>query len=267
MFRPSNNKITQKKEAKKMFVDAHCHMDSVDVEKNVENAKKAGVHAIISASSNLTNCKKNLELQKKFSSIHACIGIHPQDTTKMSTEELKKTIKFIEENASSSIAIGEIGLDFKATKNKEERNIQRETFRKLIKIAKEKNKPMVVHSRYSAKNVLEILEEEKAKKVLMHWFTHSKKDALHAISNGYYISAGSSTLFNTNSDDTLKEIPPEKLLLETDAPVPFGEKTSEPAWIPLIAKRISEIKNMPLKKIEEQVQKNSLNFFGSKILM
>ncbi|MBI5553281.1 MAG: TatD family hydrolase [Candidatus Diapherotrites archaeon] len=250
-----------------MFADSHCHLFELpNLNEIVQNARTQNVQAMLSASTTPASNAQNLALRKKYPQIHACLGIHPSEIIRMNETEIATAKQFIEEHLHEAIAVGEVGLDFKDATTKPERDRQRELFAYFIELALTRQKPLIVHSRFSADETLRLLAEKNASRVLMHWFTGSKLHALQAIRQGYFVSAGSSLLFGSRSDETIAEIPSHQLLLETDTPVHFNHEMAEPAWIPRIAQRVSEIHQTTLKETETLTFNNALKLFGKKII-
>ncbi|MFH1588261.1 MAG: TatD family hydrolase [Candidatus Diapherotrites archaeon] len=247
------------------LIDSHCHLNELsrmrEIEETIKKAEENNVKTIISNSVDLNSMKKNIELQEKFSSVKCALGIHPSNILKMNEKEINEGIKFIEKNISKAIALGEIGLDFRHAETQEQKEKQRRIFQELIELGNKKRKALIVHSRYAGKNCLEMLEEKKSEKVLMHWFTNSIKEIQKAVELNYFISVGPSILNSIETQKIVKEIPMEFLLLETDCPVKFNGIPSEPFWIKEVAEKLSELKEISVEELTEQAFKNAVNFF------
>lgn len=240
-----------------MLIDSHCHLDYFqDPKRIIEEAKKAGVGRILSCSVDRESMGKNLLLSARFPEVYCCLGIHPTNLLGMSESEVEECFSFIGKNLGKAAAIGEIGLDYKHAKSRENREKQEKVFRRLVSLAIEAGKPVVVHSRYSGKKCLDVLEELGILKVHMHWFTDDEKQAKRAVSLGCFISCSPSIISNESAALVAREIPLENLLLETDAPVIFDGVESEPSWIPKLCKRIAELKGTSEKEISLAVGKN-----------
>ncbi len=249
-----------------LLADSHCHLDSFkDVPKKVLAAEKVGVERMVTNSTEPGNMAKNLELSKNFKSVECALGTHPSNALGLSKGELSNGFSFVEEHVSEAIGIGEIGMDFKHAKTIAERNLQGKVFRGFIKLAIENDKPVSVHARYAETQCLDILEEMRAEKVHMHWFTNSKKTTKRAVQLGYVISCGPIIFSDPVSAGIVKGIPLENLLLETDCPVPFAGKISEPSWIPGVAEKIAELHGETAKTVAIATGKNYKRVFGGKL--
>src|SRR3989344_3458584 len=172
-----------------MFIDVHCHLEMLgDIDKIVKNAKEKGVGKIVTAGTDIKTNRFALTCALKYKEIGCVLGIYPDDALKMSDKEIDKEIEFIKKNKEKIIGIGEVGMDFKNTLDKEKRKKQEETFRKFVSLAIELDKPIIVHSRQAEKECIDILEEMKSKKVIMHCFFGELKLVKRIIKNKWYLS-------------------------------------------------------------------------------
>ncbi len=247
-----------------MLYDCHSHIDLInenEVEQILENSKKEGVKEIISCATSFYSNEKILALSKKYPQIKTALGLYPLNIIELNEEELKRAFDFFRKNIKKAIAIGEVGLDFKYSTKKEEQEKQTRIFSKFIELSKEFNKPLIIHSRYAQRQVVEILKVKKAEKVLLHSFTESKKLMKQASDLGYYISCGIKTLTDENIQKNLKEFPLKQLLFETDSPIIFNNEKAHPKKIKLIAEKVAELKGISFKEVEEQQEKNYSKLF------
>lgn len=249
-----------------MFIDTHCHLskeDYDDIEKVINNAKNNKVNYLLISGCDKKGIKEALEIANKYENIYLEIGYHPSEartTTDKDLEELKELAK----KNNKVIAIGEIGLDYHWDKdNKEE---QKQLFKKQIEIAKELNLPVVIHSRDAFQDTFDILKESKHKGVI-HCFSGNLENAKLYLSLGFYIGIGGVFTFkNTNLKETVKEIPDDKILLETDspylAPTPYRGQKNEPKYIPLIAEELSKLKEKSIEEIAKITTENTIKIFN-----
>lgn len=246
-----------------MLVDSHCHLDFFkDLKPVVKRALEIDVKMMISCATNLDSIKSHIKIQKQFKEIQVCLGVHPADLLRMKKEEITKAIKLVEENSINCVGIGEIGLDYKYAKSNEEKKLQEDVFRIQIRIALQNDLPIVVHSRFAEEKAMEVLKEEGAKRVLMHWFTNSVKSVKIAKENGFFMSAGPITLSSGEALKVAKFMPEELLLLETDAPVAYLGKQSEPNWIKKVLEKISLEKDIKKEILTKTTTKNAFRLFG-----
>ncbi len=247
-----------------VFIDVHCHIDyfgEKETEKIVENAKKVGVGIMLNSGSHVESLKKTLVLAEKYSEVKAVLGIFPIDTLKLSEEELEAQIELIRKNKNKIVAIGEVGIDLKESDDLES---QKKTFKKFIDLAKELDKPIVIHSRKAELECIELLEKSKCKKVIMHCFSGKKKLIERVKENGWYLSVPTNVNNSQQFQDMVGVVPIEQLFCETDSPFlhPLKEQNNEPKNVIYSYKKIAEIKKMPLKEVEEKIEENYRNLFG-----
>ncbi len=216
----------------------------------------------MTASVDFNSIKSSLLLCDKFSQVRCAIGLHPSNLLSKSWQEILRTIKLVEKNVSRACAIGEIGLDFKLAKMPPQRELQENVFKRFVKLAQKNKRPVCVHARYAETRCLDILQEEGATKIHMHWFTNSKKTSTRAVSMGAFISCGPIILSDLQSAQVVKSIPLENLLVETDSPVEFCGEKSEPFWIPKVCQKIADIKGISAKEVEKATWDNFCLLFG-----
>ncbi len=250
-----------------MFVDVHAHLNDEkfeDIEKVVERAKNANVEKIITAGFDIESSLKNIEIAKKYEDVFVTVGVHPEMVDEVEEnylEKLKEMCKF-----EKVVAIGEIGLDYHFKDDNKE--LQKKVFIEQIELANLLNLPIVVHSRDAMGDTLEILKEHTPVcPSLLHCYSGSIESANEFIKLGFSFSFGGVVTFNNakNVVKVVENLPIEKIMLETDcpymAPVPYRGKINEPCFVPLVAKKIAEIKNIEIEKIEEKTTKNAKKMF------
>lgn len=247
-----------------MFIDTHCHVVSEyydDIDVVIKNAIDNGVLKIIINGYNMQSNREVLELVKKYDIVYGALGIQPEELYDYNDDSLK----FIEEhiNDEKIIAVGEIGLDYHYDTDKD---LQKELFKRQLKIAYKYNKPVIIHSRDCIQETYNILKESKVKGV-MHCYSGSKEMALEFIKIGFLIGIGGVSTFKNakNIVDVIKYIPLEYIILETDSPYltpePYRGKRNEPMYIPIVAKRVADIKGLDIKEIERTTTDNARRLF------
>jgi TatD DNase family protein len=196
-----------------------------------------------------------LGFSRKFDEVKAVLGIYPSDALKLTDEEIDAEIKFIRENKDFVFGIGEVGMDFLREGDKAR---QEEIFRKFIKLSIELDKPITVHSRKAEKECIEILEDEGAKKVVMHCFFGDIGLIDRIVENGWIISIPTCCKHNDHFKEVIKKYPIENFLCETDSPFmhPDKEQHNEPANVIESYKMISEIKGVELAEVEGKIEEN-----------
>jgi len=244
-----------------MYIDVHCHIETYkDIKEVILRAKQASVGIIVNNSVDYKSMKKTLALAEWFNSVKVALGVYPIEAIKLNDSELLEITQFIRKNKEKIIAIGEVGIDLKHSSDFEK---QKKFFLEFVKLAKELNLPLIVHSRKAEEEVIEILECEKCDKVIMHCFTGGIKLAERIVKNGWMLSIPTNIVFNGVIQDIVKKAPIQNLLCETDSPYfnPFHLKRNEPCFVVESYKKIAEIKGMELVEIEEAIEENFKKLF------
>lgn len=256
------------------FVDAHIHLSDPEykgkTEKVVEEAKQSNVVAMVSNSMNLETSLRNLRLaEENKGCVYAALGIHPWNVKNLNPDELQQTLSLIhqhETNREKVVAVGEIGLDPQYGKRKELRDLQVRVFTEMLQAAEKSALPVVVHSRWSAPKIMNILPSYNLKGVLFHWFSSPLELLPQMTERGYYVSEGPPTVFSSRTQDVIRHVSLTNLLTETDGPVqyfgPFKDRLTTSAFIPHVVKAVAEIKGMKENDVAEQILKNFITFFG-----
>ena len=204
-------------------------------------------------------------LSKSYPNIYCSVGVHPTETNckDPSIEELLEYAK-----SNRVIAIGETGLDYFHVR-KDEADWQRDRFRRHIAASNQSGKPMIIHMRDSKEDTIEILSREKAEKGVMHCFAEDLETAEAAIDLGFYISFSGILTFKSAQDlrEVAKQIPKERILIETDSPyltpVPYRGKPNSPAYTYYVAEKLAEIRNTTIGEIAKVTTQNFNQLFFS----
>ena len=244
-----------------MFIDVHCHLDMVEKEgksiKEIQSGSEVKKVKIVWAGVNPKVNRKILG-EKDFKG-EICLGLYPIDALSLSKKEIDEEIEFIRDNKDKIVGIGEVGIDHKEDLKQHER--QEETFRKMIKLAKELDKVLVVHSRKAEEKCIEILEEEKAEKVIMHVFSGKLKLVDRIVENGWSLSIPTNVKSSEHFQKVISMVPIEQLLCETDSPYmhPDKEFPNTPDKVIVSYEKIAEIKGLELEEVESRIEKNWFN--------
>lgn len=251
-----------------MFIDSHCHLNfhelAANLEEVLENMRRNEIVAALCVGVDLEHFPEILALAEQYPHIYASVGVHPDH--EVQTEPTQACLVELARHP-KVIAIGETGLDYYRLKGDLE--WQRERFRTHIRAAIEADKPLIIHTREAAQDTLRIMQEENAGLAggVMHCFTESLEVANAAISMGFYISfSGIVTFKNAISiKNVAKEIPLERMLIETDAPylapVPYRGKLNQPAYVKHVAEEIAALRNLPLERVAEATTNNFKELF------
>lgn len=253
-----------------MFVDTHCHLDfpefNQDRDEVVKRAHNQGIDYIINIGSSLEGSKKSLQLAKQYNFIYATVGIHPHEADKVD-EQTESILGDLAKN-DKVVAIGEIGLDY--FKNYSKIENQKIVFKSLLKLAKDLNLPLVIHSRQAQEKVLEILKEFMPINAVVHCFSGDEDFLKECLDLGFFISFTCNITYPKaeNSRRLVKITPLERIFLETDAPFlppqDFRGRRNEPVYVKLLAGEIARIKEISVEAVEKTTTENAKKFFNLK---
>ena len=255
-----------------MIIDSHCHLTyepmSKALNETIDRANKDGVKYMLTISTEDKSFNKIISIVNKYESVYGTYGIHPHEAKLHQNIKNSDIINRVNENK-KIIGIGETGLDFYY--NNSEKKDQINSFEEHIIAAQKKNLPLIVHSRAAEKDTLEILQKHLKKndiKILIHCFTGTREFAFKLLDIGAYISASGVVTFKKSQElaNIFKDIPNEKILVETDAPylapVPLRGKPNEPSYIIHTVKFLSEIKKLSFEEFSNITTNNFFNLFG-----
>ena len=248
-----------------MIFDTHAHYNDEAYNEDLDqviNEMKPTVCGIINCATNYASYKKTLELCEKYEGfIYAAFGVHPSELESEYKEEV--LLEFL--NSKHCVAVGEIGLDYHYLDFDKES--QKEWLINQIKLAKVVNKPVILHDRDSHADILEIIKEYRPNGVL-HCFSGSVEMAREVLKCGLYIGIGGVVTFKNakKTVEVVKELPLDRLLLETDAPYlspePFRGKRNTSSNIAYVAEKIAEIKGITPEEVLKANLENTKKLFG-----
>lgn len=247
-----------------MLTDTHCHLFNEyfdDIDKVINDAKDNKVTRYINNATNLDNCREVIITSKNNRDIFYSLGIHP-DSVEDDLEELRKLV-IDNLNDEKFIAIGEIGLDYHYGKENKDRQIK--VFDYQLALAEEFNLPVIIHSRDATQDTLDCIKKYNVKGSL-HCFNGSLEIAKEYIKLGFYFGVnGVITFKNAKIDEVIKELPINRILLETDTPYltpePFRKCSNEPKYILTIAEYIANLFDISLEEVMRITEENVTNLF------
>lgn len=260
-----------------MWIDSHCHLNH---ERNAGNgtpadivarAKSAGVSHMVNICCRIaTEFPTILATAREFDGVWCSIGTHPHDSAK--PEEMAVTLDELVDKANADpkiIGIGESGLDY--FYNYSPPGIQQESFRKHIRACIQTRLPLIVHARDADDDIIRIIREEGGAKAglrgVMHCFSSTRKLAEDALEQGFYISFSGIVTFNKSKDlqDIARDVPLDRILIETDAPFlapePFRGKTNEPAYVSHTGRFLANLKSISEENIIMHCNNNFFSLF------
>lgn len=252
-----------------MLFDTHVHLNAwqfkEDLNKVIERAVEAGVTRMTVVGFDEETIPPAIEIAETYDFIYAAVGWHPVDAIDFKDHHLDYLREYAQHE--KVVALGEMGLDYHWDKSP--KDVQEKVFRAQIQLAKEVNLPIIIHNREATDDVIRILQEEKAEEVggIMHCYSGTVEQMQPCLEMNFYISlAGPVTFKNAKlPKEAAKEVPLDRLLVETDAPYlaphPFRGKRNEPAYVTKVAEAIAELRNMDYETICEITTKNALAIY------
>lgn len=252
-----------------MFIDSHAHLDDSKYDDDrfemLTRARDNGVSHIINVGYDIPSSKRSVALAEKYEFIYAAVGIHPHDVVTEGEIGFQQ-LEILSSNP-KVVAIGEIGLDY--YRDLSPRDLQKDMFRKQIRLASRLKKPIIVHDRDAHGDVMNILKEENASLAggVLHCFSGSLEMAKECLNMGFYISFAGPVTFNNarKLQEVAAQIPLDRLLIETDSPYltpePNRGKRNESAFVINVAQRIAELKNITVEEVALATTANSKNLF------
>ncbi|MCR5452356.1 MAG: TatD family hydrolase [Lachnospiraceae bacterium] len=260
-----------------MIFDTHAHYDDEafdeDRDELLSSMEENGVGTIINVGASVSSSRKSIELAHKYSFIYAAVGIHPEEFNELD-EEHESEIRLMIENEQHGYndriaAVGEIGLDYHWAENEKQRELQRESFKRQLEMAKRYNLPAIIHSREAAEDTFNIIEKatDENLECVIHCYSGSPEMAIRYTQMGHYIGVGGVVTFKNGKKlkETVARIPMEKLLLETDCPYmspePYRGKRNDSTYIKYVVKEIAAIRGMSEEDIISVTEKNARRFY------
>lgn len=252
------------------LIDSHSHLDFEEFGKDrelvIQRAFDSGVKMIINIGTGLESSKKSIALTEKYKNIYATVSLHPID---VDAEEFNE-VSFLElARHPKVVAIGETGLDYYHSSDKDK---QKQVFKKLVQIAVEIEKPIIIHSRDADEDILLLLEEMELPKSrgVIHCFGRDYEMAKKFLALGFLVSYTGNITYNSERQGSVKEVPLEKIMVETDCPfltpAPFRGQRNEPSYVKYVAEKIAEIKKIDFSAVAEQTTKNCIKLFDLPII-
>jgi TatD DNase family protein len=256
---------------KSSLVDSHAHLDSkpytADLDDVIARAGENGVIHILTVGCDLESSRASVDLALRYPNIYASVGIHPHDANTVDDDVMAELARMIA-SVDKVVAVGETGLDF--YRDRSPRDQQKDAFRRHIQLAKDTNKPLIIHDRDAHDDVIQIMQEERASEAggVLHCFSGDLQMARKCIDMGFYISFAGPLTYPKN--DALRSIaatlPIDVMLVETDCPYlspqSWRGKRCEPAYVRATAEKLAAVKGLSLEDVARITSLNAWRLFG-----
>jgi TatD DNase family protein len=251
-----------------MLIDTHCHLDlehyDQDRDMVIQRAIQKKIKKMINIGIDLASSERAVSLAQKYAVLYAAVGIHPNDCVKAKEHDLSRIRQLVKQK--KVVAIGEIGLDYyRMTASKEK---QKEFLIKQLQMALSLNLPVIIHNREAHDDIFKILNKTEFNTLtgVLHSFSGDASFLTAVLALNFDISfTGVVTFKKNNCESLVRDVPIERLLLETDSPfltpVPFRGKRNEPSYLTYIAQKIADIKNISFEELVKITGKNAIKLF------
>lgn len=251
------------------MIDSHCHLyidaNSQKQKELVAEAVDSGVETIICIGIDSATSHKSIELAEQYDAVYATVGLHPHDARKFNDNLLKEFSMCVKHKR--VLAVGEIGLDY--YRNLSPHAVQINAFEAQLGLAAESNKPIVIHTRESLRDTIEIVKRYQSRLHggVFHCFSGTADDAREVFELGFHISFGGVISYkNSGMSEVASVVPLDKVILETDAPyltpVPFRGKQNRPSYVKYVYEKLAELRKTPMAEIEKSIDRNCKKLFG-----
>lgn len=250
------------------MIDSHCHVNlrhfDDDRETAIANAVSDGVVAFMNIGYDRDTIRETLDLVERHPFMFAAVGVHPHDAASLD-DGLEAEVRQALDHP-RVVAVGEIGLDF--YRDLSPRDLQTDAFRRMIRLARERNKPIVIHCRDAFEEVIETLKSEgDGYHGIFHAFSGTEADANRVFELGFHVGIGGVVTYrNAHLAETVMALPLERIVLETDSPYltphPWRGKRNEPAFVAHVARMVAKIKQLPLADVAKATSENYLAAMG-----
>ena len=253
-----------------MLIDSHAHLDDDRFDKDrdelIKSLESNGISRVINPGADLPSSIKSVKLSEEYENIYAAVGVHPHSADEMDEGTIEVLRAF--GNREKVVAIGEIGLDYHYDNSP--RDIQRKWFQRQIKLAKELNLPIIVHSREADQETFDIIKSQSDGNLtgVIHCYSGSVELMKEYIKLGYYISLGGPVTFKNAKmpKEVAKAVPIDRLLVETDSPYltpePHRGKRNEPLFVRHVAAMIAELRGMTIEELARATSENTIRLFN-----
>lgn len=240
------------------MIDSHAHLNELEkVEEALLRARAAGLTGIVAVGMDLAANRFTLDLARRYPDlIYPAIGYHPWSLRPDSIEE---NLAFIRTHLQECVALGEVGLDYQA---KPKKRLQQEVFAALLELAARHRRPVIIHTRFSQHRAHALVKEAGIEKAVFHWYSGPLEVLKKILDDGYFISATPALSYSPPHQVAVAATPLSQLLIETDAPVEYQGKVSEPADLIWTAREVSRVKEVPLEEVIRVTTANAREFFG-----
>ena len=253
-----------------MIYETHAHYDDECFDDSRDELLKAlpaaGIGRVINVGADMPSSRASIALADKYDYIYAAVGVHPHDTENMTENDISELRELSKHK--KVLAIGEIGLDYHYDADFKDK--QHIWFKRQLQLAAEVKLPVIIHSREASQDTFDIIKASDVRSGVIHAYSGGVEMARDYIDMGFYIGVGGVVTFKNAKKlvEVVKNIPIEKILLETDSPYlspePLRGTRNNSQNLKYVAAKISELKQIPADFVIETTRKNAEQLFDRK---
>jgi TatD DNase family protein len=240
------------------LIDGHAHLDAIaDIEAAVRKARAAGVTRIVGVGMDVASNRRTLELADVYpGTVYPAVGFHPWA---IASNTIEDNLQFVDAHLGGCLALGEVGLDYKI---KVKKAVQWDVFSEILRLAQKHQKPLIVHSRFSHQRCHQMVAAAGISKVVFHWYSGPGDILERILGDGYYVSCTPALAYSPPHRAAMERAPLGRILIETDSPVEYQGKPSEPKDLTETLRHLSRIKQVPEGDVAAIVTGNAEKVFG-----
>ena len=253
-----------------MLFDTHCHIDDQSYQDDrvamMERAFAAGLKYMVCPGVTVESSGQAIALSHRYEQVYAAVGIHPEDGATATEEGFAQLAVWLR-TESKVVAIGEIGLDYYWPEPS--REIQHTIFKQQLAMAKQFDKPVIIHDREAHGDILQLLKDYgQGVRGIFHCYSGSYEMAKELLKMGYYFGFGGTLVFpkSKKQKEMITQLPMERIVIETDAPYltppPYRGKRNEPAYVQYVAEEIARLRGMTVSEVQQITLENGKAIFG-----
>ncbi len=240
------------------MIDCHAHLNEIEeVDQALRRAQEVGITGIVAVGMDAASNRATLDLHRRYPHlVWPAVGYHPWSIT---PEGIEENLAFIAEHLGMCVALGEVGLDYQA---KAKKKVQQQVFAALLELAARHQRPVIIHTRFSQARAHRMVKEAGVSRAVFHWYSGPLEVLAEILAEGCFISATPALAYSPPHQAAVLAAPLSRILIETDAPVEYQGKVSEPADLWTTARELSRLKGIELSRVIEVTTANAREFFG-----
>ena len=239
------------------MIDGHAHLNEIkDIDASISRARSSGVSAIIGVGMDIESNRATLDIASRFPAIvYPAVGYSPWSIV---ADEIEENLAFVKDRLPSCVALGEVGIDYKT---KVKKKVQWEVYEQLLSMALDADKPVIIHCRLSHTRTYEMTASAGIERAVFHWFSGEKEVLTRLLDSGYLISVTPALAYSPFDREAAAFSPLDRILVETDTPVEYQGKISEPADLILTVRELALIKGLSVEEVGRVTEQNTRSFY------